>query len=800
MRLTLPTPITLHDPAANPLVFSGQRGERFQISVLDHDLIRVEFFPRGIPRLNRTWMVVGPEGDVPLEGRRRDDLSPFPLPDFDLNQSEDGELCLQTAQVQIDITLDSLGLRWSDASGRLFAADLGARGYTYDRTSHQFTHSLERREGEHYYGFGEQSGPLDKTGRHIRLLNMDAIGYDAESGGPLYKHFPFYITFVPNLQIAYGLFYDNHATGVFDLGREIDGYHGAYRYYRAEDGDLDYYLIYGPSIPDVVRKFSRLTGRMVLPPRWSLGYLGSTMSYTEASDAQEQLKHFVDQCHRHRIPCDAFHMSSGYTTGTDGKRYVFNWNHSRVPNPAELVDHFHQAGIHLAANIKPCLLTTHPRYDEVAEAGGFIRAAEQNTPEINTFWGGVGSHIDFTHPAGYRWWKHQVKAALLRYGIDSTWNDNNEYEIWDDEARCYGGGSVLPVGLLRSVQTLLMVRASYEAQRESRPNERPFVLSRSGCPGIQRYAQTWSGDNFTSWQTLRYNLPMGLGLSLSGAPNTGHDVGGFAGPRPDPELFVRWIQTGVFHPRFCIHSWNDDRTANEPWMYPEALPIIRQWFEFRYRLIPYLYTLLFEAARSGEPILRPLVYTFPHDPRCHTESFEFMLGPNLLIAPVLEDGARAREVYLPAGTDWCDFYSGKWHVGGRMILADAPLDRIPLFIPAGGMIPMGRAMRHIGEQPDNLRQVYVYPAKESGWGVFTLIEDDGISLDYQQGGYASVRLGISAEPDHITLDCGVTGDYPLPYDRIVFVLPPGEQRPILAGRAASESVMDGRRQITLPLD
>jgi alpha-glucosidase len=209
------------------------------------------------------------------------------------------------------------------------------------------------------------------------------------------------------------------------------------------------------------------------------------------------------------------------------------------------------------------------------------------------FWGGEGSHLDFTNPAAYAWWQEHVTQALLDNGIDAMWNDNNEYEIWDDEARCHGFGEPTRIGLLRSVQTLLMVRASYEAQRAARPDERPFVLSRSGCPGIQRYAQTWSGDNFTSWETLRYNIPMGLGLSLSGVPNTGHDVGGFYGPRPEPELFVRWVQNGIFHPRFCIHSYNTDGTVNEPWMYPEVLPIVRDLIQFRYRLIPYLYTLRF---------------------------------------------------------------------------------------------------------------------------------------------------------------------------------------------------------------
>ena len=783
MRLTIPQ-VTLTEPAMHPLVFAGTRGERFQISVLEDDLIRVQLFPEGKPRLDRTWLVVGQDGDVPSEGRRRDDLSPFSLPSFSKEVSVN-RVHLATRQLRVNITLDDLQLNWADTRGHSFAADLTGRAYPYDRAGKAIYHYLERRPSEHYYGFGERSGPLDKAGMRLRMLNLDALGYDPAKNDPLYKHFPFYITFLPERQIAYGLFYDNLATSVFDLGREIDAYHGPYRYYQADDGDLDYYFIYGPSIEQVVEKYSALTGRMLLPPRWSLGYLGSTMSYTEAEDAQEQLKKFVDLCEQHQIPCDGFHLSSGYSMGKDGRRYVFTWNRDRVPTPEDMSRHFHRAGMRLVANIKPCLLTTHPRYDEANSLGAFIRSADDDEPEVSMFWGGPGAYIDFTHPAGYDWWKRQVKEWLLAYGIDATWNDNNEYEIWDDAARCTGFGNPLTIGAIRPLFPLLMTRASHEAQREYHPDERPFVLSRSGCPGIQRYAQTWSGDNSTSWSSLRYNIPMGLGLSLSGAPNTGHDVGGFFGSPPAPELFVRWVQNGIFHPRFTIHSWHLDNTVNEPWMYPQVLPIIREAIEFRYRLMPYLYSLFVEAARTGHPIIRPMVYAFPNDARCCTESFDFMLGPNLLVASVLDAGQVARPVYLPGDGEWCDFHTGQWHHGGQTIEADAPLERIPLFVPAGSIIPMGKVMRHIGEQPDDLRQACVFPDPQRGRGTFTLVEDDGISLGYQRGEYAEVTLAVEAEPDHIALRVHPPqGHYSLPYTQVEFILPFDEARPVQVERGS----------------
>jgi hypothetical protein len=290
------------------------------------------------------------------------------------------------------------------------------------------------------------------------------------------------------------------------------------------------------------------------------------------------------------------------------------------------------------------------------------------------------------------------------------------------------------------------------------------VLTRAACPGLQRYAQTWSGDNTSSWHTLRWNLPMGLGLSLSGMPNTGHDVGGFFGDPPDPELFVRWVEAGVFQPRFSIHSVGLTGLAPDPWMYPEVLPIIRDWIRFRYRLIPYLYTLLFESARTGQPITRPLVYAFPDDPRCQTESFEFLLGPGLLVVPVTEPGARHWPVYLPAGTDWCDFHTGNWHPGGQTIEVAAPLERIPLFAPTGALIPNGKPMRHVGAEPDDVREILTFPHPEACSGTFTLIEDDGVSTEID---YTKVSLRMDATPKAIRLAVEVVGTYPcLTGDRV----------------------------------
>lgn len=779
MRVVLPAPLRLLKNEHNILTFQGQNHEKFLISILEQDLIRVQHLPDGNPRFDRTWSIAGTEGDVPLEGRKRDDLSGFSLPNFEMDHDEKS-ISISTELLNLSVDLADCSLTWQKHNDdATFAADLKHRAYSYDINSENIFHYMLRRTDEHYYGFGEKSGPLDKYGRRMRMTNLDALGYNAKDSDPLYKSIPFYITFIPSLNLAYGLFYDNLSNAVFDMGQELDNYYGLYHYYQADAGDIDYYMIFGPQISDVVKKFSKLIGHPALLPRWSLGYLGSSMLYTDAPNAQEMLGKFMEECSQHQIPCDMFHLSSGYSMGKDGKRYVFTWNRERVPDPQGLMADFHKSGIQVTANVKPCLLNSHPRYQELLDMDAFIKDSQTGQARLDHFWDGFGSHLDFTDPKVIAWWQENIRKQLLEYDIDDIWNDNNEYEIWDDDALCFGFGSPIKIKYIRPLQSYLMTRASAEIQRSFRPELRQYSLSRCASPGTQRYAQTWSGDNWTDWETLRYNIPMGLGMSLSGFPNIGHDVGGFSGPSPSPEMMVRWVQNGIFHPRFTIHSWNTDGTVNTPWMHPEVLPIIRKFIEFRYQLFPYLYTQFFEANRSGEPIIRPLVYQFPQDEKTHQESFDFMCGPNLLVASITEEGARQREVYLPTGQEWIDMHSGSHHQGGQTITVPAPLDQIPLFVAAGSVIPQGKVMRHVGQLLDDLRVLYLYPHQNSGIRTSRLIEDDGISLAYQKGGYTELVFTLKSTKQKIHLDITfVHFGYEPPYKNLWISLPKGEKRPL----------------------
>lgn len=706
------------------------RGFALIVDFLGDHLARLLVVRPGGLRLARTWSI-SPElgGGEEARGRLRLDRQGFADIAFEVEETERA-IVLQSRCIRVEIARAPLALTWQHCASAAdefttVLADRPTSAYQFERTGAGFSHFLIRDPAERYYGFGEKSGDADKHGRRLVMATTDALGYDSETSDPLYKHIPYYVTVRPDRAgAATGLFYDNLARGTLDLGQTIDAYHGLFRSFAACDGDLDVYVLFGPALADVVAGFANLTGRSVFPPRWSLSYSGSTMQYTDAPDAADQLAGFLDKIAAHQIACQSFHMSSGYTLIGE-RRFVFTWNRDRFPDPRAVTRRFADAGVHLIANIKPAMLIDHPRFAEVEAFRGFVRDSEdESRPHITQFWGGPAAYFDFTNPATRAWWTGEVGTQLIANGIDSTWNDNNEFEIWDDAARVALDGDGGTMACLRPVQTLLMTQASKAAQTKAAPTLRPHLVSRSGGPGMQRHAQTWSGDNKTEWKTLRYNLRMGHGMSLSALFSFGHDVGGFAGRRPEPELLMRWIEQGIYWPRFTIHSWNDDASVTEPWTYPELLEKIRDAVAWRERLVPLLYTLAWRAHDRHEPIVRPLFYDFPQDAECYEEDDTFMLGPDLLVAPVVEQGTTERALWLPdVPGGWYDVRSGRAVAGGRRATVAAPLGAAPVFARAGSILPLGPAPS-TAAGPLTLR---LFPDAE-GRASAQVFDDDGVSV------------------------------------------------------------------------
>ncbi|QUP54285.1 alpha-glucosidase [Ralstonia syzygii] len=801
MSLLHPPRFALQAREGNHLRLASTTGAAIELFVLEDDIVRVLVLPDGELRGPATWAIAPGTDDTPFDGRDRRDLSGFALPPFDLRVDADA-LHLETGKIRLTVTLAGGRCAWAIRQGgqwRAVLSDRATQAYNFGFWDAQVYHYVRREPGEMYFGLGERAGELDRARQRYEMRNIDAMGYSARTTDPLYKHIPFYLTWQPEAAAGFGLFYDTLADCSFDMGRELDNYHGPYRYFVAQHGDLDYYFIASPDTPlDAVRRFTWLTGRPAWMPKWGLGYSGSTMTYTDAPDAQVRMGEFVERCREHDILCDSFHLSSGYTS-IGPKRYVFHWNRDKFPDVHGFVDGYRKSGIRLCANIKPCLLRDHPAFAGADKAGLLVRDAN-GEPAWVQFWDEVGAYLDFTNPDTVAWWKARVKDALLTYGVAATWNDNNEFEVWTPDAFAQGFGKPYPVREAKVLQTQLMMRASRDAQREHAPSVRPFLVSRSGGVGMQRYVQTWSGDNTTSWETLRYNIKMGLGLALSGVSNIGHDIGGFAGPAPSPELLVRWVAFGVFMPRFSIHSWNDDATVNEPWMYPQATGQIASLIKLRYRLIPYLYELLWQSTQAYEPVLRPTFADFPADRRCYAACDDMMLGASLLVAPVVDAGQTRRDVYLPAGARWVSYWSGEVLEGGQTVTLPAPWEQPVMLVREGGVIALNVAEQHFDQRGDQ-RGFLVVPVQGAGAAVGGCIEDDGESEAWRQGEQGRWNVRAVSDAQTVTLSVTQAGRMPARADTVEIFLPAGEARQVLAphARILKQAVAGGWRRVTLQL-
>ncbi|WP_406853736.1 TIM-barrel domain-containing protein [Alsobacter sp. KACC 23698] len=745
-------------------LFGLDHGVELRVAILERDIGRVLLKPAGGYRLDRGWSIAPGRLEPAYAGRLREDLTGFACPPASLVEEHGVATLSVEGGLSAVVTLEPFSIAWRRAGeDRPFLQDRRTQAYFASRQTKALSHFTARDAGHRHHGLGDKAGPLDHTGRRFKIDAVDPCGFDAELSDPLYKAIPYVL--VEDGSGAHGLYYDNLAVAEVDLGATIDNYHGLFRSYAAQDGDLDVYVLAGPSAADVTRRFSWLTGGQAFPPKWSLGFGMTSMTIADAPDADARVTGFIETCRRHDIPCDSFHFGSGYTSiGT--RRYAFNWNREKFPDPAGTMERLKQAGMQPVTNLKPCLLDDHPRLDEARRMGVLVTDGETGEPAEAQFWDGLGYHVDFTNPAGRDWWRTGIQTALLDYGVVSVWSDNNEYEIWDEDARCHGDGRPFPQRLARPAQPLLMTKLAFEAQAAQAPGKRPYTITRGGAAGIARYGQTWSGDNETAWKTLRFNLAQGLNMSLSGLYNIGHDVGGFHGPSPGPELFCRFVEFCSLWPRFVMNSWKDDGVVNLPWMHPQVLPQVREAIALRYRLAPYLYTCLWSAATRDEPVVRPLFLAFPEDAGAATVQDSFMLGPDLLVAPVLEEGAVAREVYFPAHPGgWHDLRDGRAYAGGEVAEVEAPLGRLPVFARAGALTPVCVAGGAMVPARDVGRELLVFGDDPRG-STAALYEDDGETAAWRDGDGLALRFTLTRDGDARRLTMTADGRGRPAFDRI----------------------------------
>ena len=650
-------------------------GVTMRLDFFEH-MLRVALLHAGTELLP-TWSVCPGGGELPLEGRGK--LSTEGL-SAQCPQVAEDEKELRFALDGVDFAVEKKNFRiTARKDGKLLYADRSGLAYNFDgELGDGAAHYVRREEGERIFGLGDKGGAVNKSGRSFLLAAVDSMGFSAKDSDPLYKQIPFYIC--ENSAGSYGLYYDTYSNGRMDFGAEHDNYFEPFSSARFEEENMVFYLILGTP-REILRRFTALCGGAAEVPDWAFRYCGSTMEYTDAPDTDARLRAFADKCAENGVRAGGFYLSSGYTQIGE-QRCVFHWNRDRIPSPEALAAYFREKGMELIPNVKPAFLTTHPLYDELAEKGYFLHYADGRAA-LFPFWGGMASYLDFTNAEAYAFWKSCVRARLVEKGYRHTWNDNNEYDVLDAAVLCDGFGRETRARLLRPLFSYLMARASREACLETMGEGFvPFNVSRCAIAATQRVATTWTGDNRTDFSDLRYNHYQAMTMALSGFSFFGADIGGFAGPQPERELFLRWLQYGVFTPRFVLHSWKPGQQSTMPWLYGDLMDSVRRLFALRERLLPYLQSEYERKRRLCEPLIWPV---FLAEPGYDCESDCFFCGDRILVCPVFDRGAESVTVTLPrCEKRWQLRGEGESIPGGETVTVPClPTDEPVWFCPAG---------------------------------------------------------------------------------------------------------------------
>lgn len=671
---------------------------RVQITILADDLFRIRMTNNEVFGKDHSYSV------LPIK------KSPtiFPI------QEQDDIIRIATPELLLIVQKSPSRLNFYDKNGNLICKDHISYGMGLNGTKVCCWKELH---DEPFYGLGEKTRGLNKRGNFFTMWNSDIPGYSTTQD-PLYQSHPFFLSLYQGR--GFGIFFDNSFRSHFNFGASTDQFFS----FGADDGEMDYYFIYGPGFNKVLERYGELVGRMPLPPKWSLGYQQCRWSYYPESEVMTLVNTFRSK----EIPCDVIYLDIHYM---DGYR-VFTWDQDRFHQPKQMLNSLKNMGFKIAVIIDPGIKVdpNYRVYQEGVQGDHFCKYPDGSLYQ-GQVWPGWCHFPDFSKPTT-RDWFGALYQGIIDEGILGFWNDMNEPATWggtfpdivqfDDDGR---GADHLKMHNLYGFQ---MVQATYEGVKKLRPDQRPFVLTRAGFAGVQRYSAVWTGDNVSSWEHLKLATNMCLGLSLSGVNFCGADVGGFMGT-PTPELFTRWIQLGVFTPLFRTHT-HYGSPDQEPWSFgDEYEQINRKFIQLRYQLLPYIYHAFYESSVHNKPIMRPLVYDYQDDPRTIGMDDQFLFGNDLLIAPIFQPNQTARKVYFPQGECY-DFWTDEKISGPIEKLVDAPLDKIPIFVRAGAIVPMQQVMNYVDEKKIDPMIIHVYPTL----GVFqsSLYEDDGISFDYEQ--------------------------------------------------------------------
>ncbi|MFD2614897.1 glycoside hydrolase family 31 protein [Paenibacillus gansuensis] len=681
------------------------------LSFVSDDIVRIKIFFTSEFDLKTTAGVL-PQRTAPTQ--------------LNVNETEES-IIIRTATMQVVMAKENFTLEVQDLEGGKFYSQ---NNVIWDNRGAVTAFNSMDSEA-HFYGLGEKTSFLDKRGERYEMWNSDIFAPHVPEIEALYESIPFLLHY--NRGNVYGLFLDNPGKTTFDMRTHADMYT-----VKADTGSMDYYIINGPQLKDVVKRYTDLTGRMSIPPKWSIGYHQSRYSYMSQEEVMDLARTFREK----NIPCDVIYLDIHYM---DEYR-VFTFDKTRFPNPQQMMKDLREMGIRIVPIVDPGVKQDprYPIYQEGIANDYFCKKIEGDL-FIGPVWPGQSAFPDFTEDEVGRWWadKHRFYTDM---GIQGVWNDMNEPAVFvesktmDLDVVHRNNGDMKTHEELHNLYGMLMSKATYEGLREQLAGDRPFVLTRAGYSGVQRYAAVWTGDNRSFWEHMAMAMPMCLNLGLSGIPFTGPDIGGFA-HHTTADLLTRWTQMGVFFP-YCRNHSVLDSVRQEPWSFgPEVETVLREYIGLRYKLMPLLYNLFYEASQTGMPVMRPLLLEYPHDKNVFNLSDQFLFGSDMLIAPIIRPDTDHRSVYLPEGV-WYDYWTGEKFTGGKHILAYAPMHVMPIYVKAGSVIPEQSLQQYADQPTDGVLRLNVYGVGAEASYRHELYEDDGRTFAYEQGAYNLVRLNM----------------------------------------------------------
>jgi alpha-glucosidase len=661
---------------------------------------------------------------------------------------EKNEVKMTAGNVRVSIMKSPLLINFSDAAGNILLADEPSLPMAWNG---QRVHVWKKMPAdESYYGLGDKAGPMNRRNRSFTNWNTDEFGWQ-ESSDPLYKTIPFFIGLRKG--VAYGVFFDNTYRSVFDFGKESPDYFS----FGAEGGELNYYFIAGPEPKKIVEAYTAMTGRSPLPPLWTLGYQQSRYSYYPESRAREIVKTLREK----KIPADAIYFDIDYQQGNA----PFTINREYFPTFEKMISDFRAQGMHTILitdlHIKKDPNHGYAPYDSGMKNDVFVKNPDGSL-YVGTVWPGASVFPDFTLSRVRDWWGGLYKD-FVAMGAAGFWNDMNEPALFEradktmplDTVHRLDDGTTLDHRAIHNVFGMQNVRATYEGLRKLQAEERPFVLTRAAYSGAQRYAATWTGDNSSTWNHLKMSTPMLLSMGISGYPFVGDDIGGFAGS-PPADLLTRWFEVGALNPIYRDHTAKG--TADqEPWVHgPEHEAIRRKYIELRYELMPYLYTGIEEASRTGIPLMRPVFLEYPQASEFYGDNRDFLFGRDFFVAPVTTEMVDAEEISLPPG-EWYDFWTNTRLSSKEKFSLHPRLDEMPLYVRAGAIVPMQPLVQNTGEKPKEPLELRVYlPSSDPGNDCRgTLYQDDGHTFAYQKGEILRVNYSCQVSQGNVTVTSSV---------------------------------------------